>query len=97
MSATGPGAPEQSATADREITISRAIDAPREVVFEAFTDVRHLSRWWSGWVHDYHAVFRVPRRWGVGLCDARAGRDRLSGVHHLAGDRPAGADRAAPR
>jgi uncharacterized protein YndB with AHSA1/START domain len=35
------------ATADREIVISRVIDAPREVVFEAFTAVRHLSQWWG--------------------------------------------------
>jgi uncharacterized protein YndB with AHSA1/START domain len=47
MSATGPGAPAQSATADREIVISRIIGAPRELVFEAFTEVRHLSRWWG--------------------------------------------------
>jgi uncharacterized protein YndB with AHSA1/START domain len=47
MSAKEPGAPAQSATADREIVISRLIDAPRELVFEAFTDVRHLSRWWG--------------------------------------------------
>jgi uncharacterized protein YndB with AHSA1/START domain len=36
-----------SATADREIVISRVIDAPLELVFEAFTSVRHLSRWWG--------------------------------------------------
>jgi uncharacterized protein YndB with AHSA1/START domain len=36
-----------SETADREIVISRVIDAPRELVFEAFTEVRHLSRWWG--------------------------------------------------
>src|SRR5512146_1078318 len=47
MSATGQGAPAQSAMADREIVISRVIDAPRELVFEAFTEVRHLSRWWG--------------------------------------------------
>jgi uncharacterized protein YndB with AHSA1/START domain len=35
------------ATADREIVVSRVIDAPRELVFEAFTQVRHLSRWWG--------------------------------------------------
>ena len=35
------------ATADREIVISRVIGAPRELVFEAFTRVRHLSRWWG--------------------------------------------------
>lgn len=37
----------RSATADREIVISRVIHAPRELVFEAFTEVRHLSRWWG--------------------------------------------------
>jgi len=47
MSAIGRGTPEQSATADREIVVSRIIDAPRDLVFEAFTEVRHLSRWWG--------------------------------------------------
>src|SRR6476646_600253 len=47
MSATGWDTPAQAATADREIVISRVIDASREVVFEAFTEVRHLSRWWG--------------------------------------------------
>jgi uncharacterized protein YndB with AHSA1/START domain len=52
MGATGPGtpgaeAPAQSATAEREIVISRVVDAPPELVFEAFTQVRHLSRWWG--------------------------------------------------
>jgi uncharacterized protein YndB with AHSA1/START domain len=47
MSAAGQGAPAQSSRADREIVISRVIDAPREIVFEAFTELRHLSRWWG--------------------------------------------------
>ena len=34
-------------TTDREIVISRVISAPPELVFEAFTEVRHLSRWWG--------------------------------------------------
>ncbi|MEU0872161.1 SRPBCC family protein [Nocardia brasiliensis] len=42
-----PGGTTQSATAEREVVISRIIDAPRELVFEAFTAVRHLSRWWG--------------------------------------------------
>lgn len=33
--------------ADREIVVSRVIDGPRHLVFEAFTDVRHLSNWWG--------------------------------------------------
>ena len=36
-----------SAREEREILISRVIDAPRELVFEAFTEVRHLARWWG--------------------------------------------------
>jgi uncharacterized protein YndB with AHSA1/START domain len=47
MSTTGRDAPTQSATADREIVVSKVIDAPRELVFEAFTDVKHLSQWWG--------------------------------------------------
>jgi uncharacterized protein YndB with AHSA1/START domain len=34
-------------TADREVVISRVIDAPPALVFEAFTEVRHLSQWWG--------------------------------------------------
>jgi uncharacterized protein YndB with AHSA1/START domain len=47
MSETGRGASAQSTTTDREIVITRVIDAPRELVFEAFTEVRHLSKWWG--------------------------------------------------
>jgi uncharacterized protein YndB with AHSA1/START domain len=66
MRATGPEAPAQSATADREIVISRVINAPREVVFEAFTAVRHLSRWWGpeGFTTNTRAFeFRVGGVW----------------------------------
>lgn len=47
MSTNGRGGPAGSATADREVGISRYVDAPRELVFRAFTEVRHLSRWWG--------------------------------------------------
>jgi uncharacterized protein YndB with AHSA1/START domain len=47
MSATERGPRTQSASADREIVMSRVINAPRELVFEAFTEVRHVSRWWG--------------------------------------------------
>ena len=66
MSAVERAAPAQSATADREIVISRIIDAPRELVFEAFTDVRHLSRWWgpTGFTTTTRAFeFRVGGAW----------------------------------
>ena len=47
MAVTGRDALAQSATADRVIVITRIISAPRELVFAAFTEVRHLSRWWG--------------------------------------------------
>lgn len=33
--------------ADREIVVTRSIDGPQEAVFVAYTEVRHLSRWWG--------------------------------------------------
>src|SRR5882757_9797697 len=66
MAATGRDAQAQSATADREIVISRIINAPRELVFEAFTEVRHLSRWWGpeGFTTTTRAFeFRVGGEW----------------------------------
>jgi uncharacterized protein YndB with AHSA1/START domain len=47
MAPTGRDELARPATADREIVISRVIRAPRALVFEAFTEVRHLSRWWG--------------------------------------------------
>jgi len=34
-------------TSDREIVLSRVFDAPRELVFEAYSTVEHLSRWFG--------------------------------------------------
>src|SRR4028118_2431271 len=54
------------ATAGRGIVISRVIDAPRELVFEAFTEVRPLSRWWGpeGFTTTTRAFeFRVGGEW----------------------------------
>jgi uncharacterized protein YndB with AHSA1/START domain len=66
MSATEQGTPAQSVTADREIVISRVIDAPRELVFEVFTEVRHLAQWWGpeGFTTTTKAFeFRVDGAW----------------------------------
>jgi uncharacterized protein YndB with AHSA1/START domain len=52
--------------ADREIAISRVIDAPAEVVFEAFTAVQHLSQWWGPegfWTTTTSFEFRVDGEW----------------------------------
>jgi uncharacterized protein YndB with AHSA1/START domain len=34
-------------TADREIIITRVLNAPRELVFKAWTESEHLMRWWA--------------------------------------------------
>jgi len=34
-------------TADREIVITRVFDAPRNLVFDAWTDPRHVGSWWG--------------------------------------------------
>lgn len=36
-----------SPTTDREIRVARVIDAPRERVFDAFTDAKHIGAWWG--------------------------------------------------
>jgi uncharacterized protein YndB with AHSA1/START domain len=33
--------------AEREITITRVFDAPRELVFKAWTDAKHVAQWWG--------------------------------------------------
>jgi uncharacterized protein YndB with AHSA1/START domain len=66
MNAKRRGAPAPSATADREIVISRVISAQRELVFEAFTEIRHLSQWWGpeGFTTTTRAFeFRVGGEW----------------------------------
>jgi uncharacterized protein YndB with AHSA1/START domain len=39
-------ASDQTAS-DREIVVSRIIKGPRRLVFEVYTDVNHLARWWG--------------------------------------------------
>ncbi len=34
-------------TADREITATRVFDAPRELVWKAWTDPKHVAQWWG--------------------------------------------------
>ena len=36
-----------SSTADREIVTTRLIDAPRELVYEAWTDPKHVGHWFG--------------------------------------------------
>ena len=40
---------------DREITLTRLFDAPRELVFDAMTKPEHVRRWWGN-LDDRHAM-----------------------------------------
>ena len=37
----------QTDTADREIVMTRVFAAPRELVFDAYTDPEHIAKWWG--------------------------------------------------
>src|SRR5689334_18594996 len=66
MAGAGQETRGEPATAVREIVISRLIGASRELVFAAFTEVRHLSRWWGpeGFTTTTRAfAFRVGGEW----------------------------------
>ncbi|HEX6181461.1 MAG TPA: SRPBCC family protein [Chitinophagaceae bacterium] len=39
--------PAMTGTEDREIVLTRLLDAPRELVFEAWTNPEHLVHWWG--------------------------------------------------
>ncbi len=41
------GETSASDTADREIVLERIFDAPRELVWEAWTNPKHIAQWWG--------------------------------------------------
>ena len=42
-----PATADATKTAEREITITRVFNAPRALVFKAWTDARELAQWWG--------------------------------------------------
>jgi uncharacterized protein YndB with AHSA1/START domain len=53
-------------TGVRELVITRIVDAPRELVFGAWTDPRHLTKWWGPKMFTIH-VCNVDLRVGGAL------------------------------
>jgi uncharacterized protein YndB with AHSA1/START domain len=37
----------QSRSTQKEVNITRLIDAPRDIVFRAWTDTKHVAQWWG--------------------------------------------------
>lgn len=62
-----PQAPNQTITtpSDREIRFERIFDAPRDVVWQAFTDPGLISEWWGGGVEVDHMDVEVGGSWKV--------------------------------
>jgi uncharacterized protein YndB with AHSA1/START domain len=59
-------APAAADTSDREIVLSREYDAPRELVWRAYTDPAHLPNWWgpNGFTNTVHEMdVRPGGRW----------------------------------
>src|SRR3954465_10111793 len=48
----------QSSTADREIRISRLLNAPVELVWEVWTNPEHIKNWWgpNGFTNTIHLM-----------------------------------------
>lgn len=56
----------ETPTSDREIVVSRTIQAPRSLVFEVYTKAEHLAHWWGpdGFTLTTHAFdFRPGGVW----------------------------------
>jgi uncharacterized protein YndB with AHSA1/START domain len=58
------GVTKYTTAGDREVVFTRVVDAPRRIVFEAWTTPRHLQKWLLG-----------PEGWTMPICelDARPG------------------------
>jgi uncharacterized protein YndB with AHSA1/START domain len=59
-----------STSADRELVVSRLIDAPRALVFQAWTRPEHIARWWGP--QGYTTIFcdmdiRIGGRYRFGM------------------------------
>ena len=47
MSARSAGNSSRTSSPDRTLVIKRIFDAPRELVWKAWTDVKHAKQWWG--------------------------------------------------
>src|SRR5258708_11929759 len=68
-----------------DIVMTRVFDAPRELVFKAYTDPTLLAQWWGprGYTNRID-TFEARRggEWRVVQTDLRGHEDAVRGVHH---------------
>jgi uncharacterized protein YndB with AHSA1/START domain len=75
---------------DREIVLSRVIDAPRELVFSAWTDPQHLPQWFgpAGFKVETRSIdIRVGGEWRFDMT-APNGTNYTNRVHFRRMERP---------
>jgi uncharacterized protein YndB with AHSA1/START domain len=70
-------------TASRELVITRVFDAPRSLVFKAWTHPDHLKRWWGP--HGFTVLsctmdFRVGGGWSLSMQSPAGVVDRQRGL-----------------
>jgi uncharacterized protein YndB with AHSA1/START domain len=75
---------------DRELVFHRVFTAPRELVFDAWTDPDHLARWWgpTGFTLTTSAFSAQPGRTWEFVMHGRDGRDYPNRLTFLTVDRP---------
>ena len=66
MTSTNPSTqsptPSQPTAEEGELVITRIFDAPRELVYEAFTTPKHVAVWWgpNGFTNTIHEMHVQP-------------------------------------
>ncbi len=69
---------------ERELVITRVFDAPRELVFRAWTDPKHMARWW-GPKHFTNRVEQMDVRaggaWRIVMCAPDGAEYPAQGVY----------------
>ncbi len=83
--------------AERVLVITRIFDAPRELVFEAFTDPEHLMRWWGPQGSTVISCETDPRAGGTWHISMRSPKVRPQFVHRHPIDPEPGPGLSQPR
>lgn len=85
MAATNSPALEVSMPTDRELVLTRVFNAPRALVFEAYTSPEHLPHWMlgpPGWTMPVcEADLRVGGAWHCAWAHSNGGRMEMRGVY----------------
>jgi uncharacterized protein YndB with AHSA1/START domain len=84
MAASNAGSNAAANFGEREVIITRVFDAPRELVFQAWTDPKHLARWWGpkDWTNPVCEVdVRVGGAWRIVMRAPDGGEYPCGGVY----------------